>query len=233
MPRIGIVAAFHSELKPLVRGWERRGSVWVGRLGPCQAVAACAGMGSAAATRACEQILGYPTSARDSQTREEPIDTLVSIGFAGSLSCGLKPPQACAVREVIDSATGERFTTLDPDGQRLITLDHVADPAEKRRLAEQFQAVLVDMEAAAVARFAQSHNLGFFCFKAVTDGPNDRLPDFNRFTGPDNQLRLPDLILHALTHPKTWAPLLRLARNSSAASAELTQFLFRFFAASQ
>lgn len=222
MPRIGIVAAFHSELKPLVRGWERRRSVWVGRLGPCQAVAACAGMGSAAATRACEQLL---TSG--------PIDTLVSIGFAGSLSCGLKPPQACAVREVIDSATGERFTTLDPDGQRLITLDHVADPAEKRRLAEQFQAVLVDMEAAAVARFAQSHNLGFFCFKAVTDGPNDRLPDFNRFTGPDNQLRLPDLILHALTHPKTWAPLLRLARNSSAASAELTQFLFRFFAASQ
>ncbi|MGB6131861.1 MAG: hypothetical protein WBG54_08775 [Acidobacteriaceae bacterium] len=227
MPRIGIVAAFHSELRPVVRGWERRGSVWLGRIGPVEVRAACAGMGSAAVTRACDQIIGCPTSARGSQPWEQPIDTLVSVGFAGSLSCGLKPPEACAVREVIDAATGERFPTLDPDGQRLITLDHVADPLEKRRLAEKFQAVLVDMEAAAVARFARSHSLGFSCVKAVTDGPNDQLPDFNRFTGPDGQLRLPALILHALTHPQTWSPLRRLARNSSAAAEELAVFMSR------
>jgi len=222
MPRIGIIAAFHNELKPLVRGWQRRGSLWIGRLGPCEAVAVCAGMGSAAATRACEQILA-----------SGPVHTLVSIGFAGSLSCGLRPPEACAVREVVDAATGERFLTPDADGQRLITLGHVAGPAEKRRLAEQYQAVLVDMEAAAVARIARTHNLGFSCFKAVTDGPNDQLPDFNRFTGPGGQLRLPALVLHALTHPRTWSPLVRLARNSSAAADELTPFLLRRIGTSQ
>lgn len=227
MPRIGIVAAFHSELKPLVRGWERHGSLWLGRLGPVEVRAACAGMGSAAATRACRQVIECPTSARDSQTWEEPIDTLVSMGFAGSLSCGLKPPEACAVREVVDAASGERFATDSSDGQRLVTLDHVADPAEKRRLAEQYQAVLVDMEAAAVARFARGRGLRFLCFKAVTDGPNDLLPDFSRFTSPDGQLRLPALLLHAFAHPRTWSPLRRLARNSRAAAHELTPFLSR------
>ncbi len=222
MPRIGIIAAFHSELKPLVRGWQRRGPLWLGRIGRCEAVAACGGMGSAAAARAGEQILA-----------SGPVDTLVSIGFAGSLSCGLKPPEACAVREVVDAATGERFPTPDADGQRLITLGHIAGPAEKRRLAEQYQAVLVDMEAAAVARLARRHSLRFFCFKAVTDGPNDQLPDFNRFTGGDGRLRLPALLLHSLTHPRTWPPLLRLARSSSAAAAELTPFLLRRIGTSQ
>lgn len=222
MTRIGILAAFYGELKPLVRTWQRRGPLWIGRLGSCDAVAGCAGMGSAAVIRACEQVLA-----------SGPVDALISIGYAGSLSCGLKPPVACAVREVIDAANGERFATSEPDGQRLVTLDHVADTSEKRSLAAEYQAVLIDMEAAAVARVARAYNLGFSCFKAVTDGPNDQLPDFNRFTGPDGQLRLPSLVAYAAIHPRTWAPLRRLGKNSQLAAVELANFLSQRFAASQ
>ena len=226
MTRIGIVAAFPGELAPLVRSWLKSGSIYTGRIGSREAVATCAGMGAASAMRACESLLSAAPP-------DKPIDTLVSIGWAGSLSCGLKPPDVCAVREVVDAATGERFAAASGSGQRLITLDHVADPPEKRLLAETWQSVLVDMEAAAVARFARAHNLGFLCFKAVTDGPSDRLPNFNRFTGPDGRLRLPALVVHALAHPQTWGPLRRLGKNSRLAAIELSQFLSRSLAASQ
>lgn len=207
--RVGIVAALPRELAPLVRGWERRGRLWFGRIGSREAVATCAGMGAAAANRACESLIAAGA-----------LEAIASIGYAGSLSCGLRPPQACAIREVIDAATGERFTA-NPDGQGLITLDRVAGPDEKRRLAGQHQAVLVDMEAAAVARFARDHGLRFLCFKAVSDGPNEKLPDFSLFIRPEGQLLLPAFALWAATHPQYWSAFWRLGRNSRRAAAEL------------
>lgn len=221
MSRIGLVAALPSELAPLVRGWERRGGLWFGRIGSHDAVATCAGMGAAAATRACESLLEAGS-----------LSTLVSIGYAGSLSCGLRPPQACSICEVIDGQTSERFAA-NPEGQRLITFDRVAGRDEKRRLAEQHEAVLVDMEAAAVARFARDHHLRFLCFKAVSDGPNEKLPDFNRFTRPDGQLRLPALALWAATHPRYWGAFWRLGKNSRRAAAELAILVSRSCGGSQ
>lgn len=219
--RIGIVAALPGELRPLVRGWENRGEVFHGRISSSEAVAVALGMGANAAGRACELVL-----------REKP-DALVSIGWAGSLSCGLKPPQVVGVREVIDAATGESFPTANPEGQRLITLGRVADAQQKRRLAQQYQAVLVDMEAAAVARIALANELPFFCFKGVSDGSNDRLPDFNRFTNQEGQLRMPALIAYAAVHPQYWGGLRRLGTNSRHAARELALFVDGFFAASQ
>ncbi|HSY00991.1 MAG TPA: hypothetical protein VK819_02520 [Acidobacteriaceae bacterium] len=222
MTRIAIVAALPAELKPLAQKWQHHGPIFSGRLGCGDAVAACAGMGASAVTRACEQLLATG-----------PLDALVSIGWAGSLSCGLQVTSAYAIREVIDAATGEVFPTPDADGQRLITLDHVADIREKRELAYKHQAVMVDMEAATVARLAQSHGLAFHCFKAVTDGPNDNLPDFNRFTAPDGHLRMPAFLAYASVHPHYWGPLARLGKNSRLAANALSHFVHRFFAGSQ
>lgn len=221
MSRIALIAALPGELQPLVRGWRRLPApfpVFQGRIGPAEVLAACAGMGSAAATRACEVLLHQD---RKKTGAHDPIGALVSIGWAGSLSCGLRPPEASAIREVVDAATGERFLTQTPLGQRLITLGRVAGPEEKRRLATEHQAALVDMEAAAVARCARQHSLAFFCFKAVTDGPTDRLPDFNRFTAPDGRLRLPAFLAWTALQPQTWPALWRLGQNSRQAAAQL------------
>ncbi len=219
--RIGIVAALPRELAPLVRGWEKRGNLWLGRIGSHAALATCAGMGAAAATRACQRLLAAG-----------PLDLIVSVGYAGSLSCGLRPPQACAICEVMDAGTGEHFAA-NSDGQRLITLDRVAGPEEKRRLAEQHRAVLVDMEAAAVARFARDHGLRFLCFKAVSDGPSDKLPDFARFTDSDGRLRLSALAVWVATHPRYWSAFWRLGRNSRRAAAELAILVSRSLSGSQ
>ena len=224
MNRIGIVAALPSELRPLTRAWTRQGRILHGRLGSIDAFAAWAGMGQAAATRACEGLLA--AASRDGT----PLDALVSIGYAGSASCGLRPSEAVAVREVIDAGTGERFSTEQIDGQRLVTLDHVAGPEEKRRLAATYQAVLVDMEAAAVARAARTLGLNFLCFKAVTDGPGDLLPDFNRFLTPGGRLRIPSLVFYALLRPRYWRPLRRLGQNSRTAALELANLVLANFA---
>jgi len=235
MKRIGIVAALPSELRSLTRHWHHHSKIAVGHIGNLDAVATCAGMGEPAVLRACERLLAAPPA-------DSPIDTLISVGYAGSLSCGLRAPEAVPVREVIDARTGEAFPTdmagesaaprtqLPP--QRLVTLDHVASPEEKRRLAETHRATLVDMEAAPVARFARAHNLAFFCFKAVTDGPNDELPDFGRFTAPDGRLRSAAFAAWALVHPRYWRILGELEKNSRAATHHLAESVTSAFSAS-
>lgn len=225
MNRIGIVAAFPGEIKPLVHSWPRHDHTFRGHIGSIQVAAACAGMGAAAVARACEHVLA-----------PGGVDTLVSIGWAGSLSCGLRPPEAVSVREVIDDATGERFPTVpiegEDQGQRLVTLGRVAGQDEKRALAEKYQATLVDMEAAAVARIARERGLAFLCFKAVTDGPNDKLPDFNRFIGEHGQIHVPSLARWAALHPSHWGPMRRLGKNSRLAAQELAHFVVRSLAPS-
>jgi adenosylhomocysteine nucleosidase len=213
---IALIAALPAELKLLVRGWERRGDLYHGRIGTLDAVGTSAGMGAAAATRACEAVLAAGN-----------LDAIASIGYAGSLSCGLQVGEAYAAREVIDAATGEVFPTAEARGQRLITLGSVAGSEEKRQLALKYQAVMVDMEAAAVARFARAHNLAFHCFKAITDGPSDKLPDFNRFMGPDGHLRMPALLAWAAIHPQFWGALRRLGQNSTLAARQLAFFVSR------
>jgi adenosylhomocysteine nucleosidase len=210
MKRIGIIAALPGELKPLVRGWEKRGQFYIGQIGKTECIATAGGIGAKAATKACALLLA-----------EGKPDALVSYGWAGSLSCGLKPRQACAIYDVIDSHTGERFITDYPAGQRLVTLDHVARHDEKREIAQKYQAPLVDMEAAAVARVAAEQNLAFYCFKGISDGANDKLPDFNRFLGKDGQLRMSALVTYALLHPQYWSALKQLDKQSKGAAANL------------
>ena len=73
---------------------------------------------------------------------------------------------------------------------KLVSTDHIVQYAEKRQLAGRYKAVLVDMEAGTVARFARSRQIPFYCLKAISDEISDILPDFGRYTGPDGRLAL-------------------------------------------
>jgi adenosylhomocysteine nucleosidase len=211
MSRIAIIAALPGELKPLVGGWQRRGrNLWAGRIAGHDAIAIAGGIGAAAVDRAVERVFA-----------ELAPDVVVSYGWTGALTCAVKPPAACAISEVVDAASGERFATRCSDGYRLITLDRVARADEKRGLAAKHQAVMVDMEAAAVARMAAARQIPFYCFKGVSDGYNDQLPDFSRFIGLDGELRMAALLAHVAVRPKYWPSMLRLGKNSSAAASAL------------
>jgi adenosylhomocysteine nucleosidase len=184
--------------------------VWAGEFAGCETVAMAGGMGAAAAKRAAERLLA-----------ETDANALVSYGWAGALTCAVKPPAGCVISEVVDAMSGECFATGSADGFRLITLDHVAQVSEKRGLAQKHQSVLVDMEAAAVARVAAARGVLFYCFKGVSDAYMDRLPDFNRFINSNGEMRMGAFVAYAVAHPQYWPTLARLGRNSSAAAKVL------------
>ena len=213
MRRIGIIAAMPGELKPLVQGWKQLRashgeSAWQGTMDSTTCIAVCAGMGKEAAERACALA-----------AQQGPLDALVSIGWAGGLSCGMQPGSAYVVNEVVDGVTGESFPTSFPSHQenivalKLVSIDHVAQAAEKRRLAETFRAVMVDMEAVTVARIARRQGIGFYCLKAVSDVATETLPDFSAYTDNLGHLRLPALLAHVAIRPRFWPGLARIGQN--------------------
>jgi adenosylhomocysteine nucleosidase len=216
MKSIGIIAAMPGELKPLVQGWKaltlpnasKGEAAWRGTLEGAECIAVCAGMGNQAAERACKIA-----------SQQASLTALVSIGWAGALSCGVQPGNAYVINEVIDGVTTERYATTQAvgDGNRvglkLVTIDHVALPPEKRKIAEAFRAILVDMEAATVARYARARGLDFYCLKAVSDLAGEILPDFSQYTDPQGQLQLPALLAHVAIRPRYWPALARLGQN--------------------
>jgi adenosylhomocysteine nucleosidase len=219
MTRIAIIAAMPGELKPFLdanakEGWahERRGSVHLWRLiwpsDQGEWVAACAGAGVNAATRA------FAEAAKDG-----PVSAVISTGWAGALSQDFTPGKAYRVSEVMDSRTGERFATAaNSAGCRLVTSPRVADMPEKCRLAAAYSADLVDMEASAIARLALMRDIPFHCIKAVSDGFSEQLPDFNRFISEDGQFHLARFILFVILRPWYWPALIRMGENSKQAS---------------
>jgi adenosylhomocysteine nucleosidase len=241
MSRVAIIAAMPAELKPLVRGWkhERReipnaGAVHVWRHENGEWIAACAGAGQQAATRAFAEA-----------EKDGPLTSAISIGWVGALSAIYAPGRAYRVSGVIDSLTGERFVVQErelglqahPSDKNkdvarvghpelwLVTSPIVADGAEKQRLASAYKAALVDMEAAAVARLADMRGIPFSCYKGVSDGFSEDLLDFNRFISRDGQFQMGRLLLYVLPRPWHWPALIRMGENGRKASQSIRELL--------
>ncbi len=227
--RIAIIAAMPGELKPFLdsqakEGWihERSGSVHVWRLiwplDQIEWVAACAGAGQDAASRAfaAAEAAG-------------PLSSVISVGWAGALSDACATGRAYAASGVIDARTGERYRpALWSEERWLVTSPIVANEAEKQRLSATYSAALVDMEAAAIARLAGQRGIPFYCFKAVSDGFTDKLPDFNRFISASGQFQTAGFVLFALLRPWLWPRLVRMGENSRKAAAALAACLLDF-----
>jgi adenosylhomocysteine nucleosidase len=213
--RIGIIAALPGELKPLVRGWERlpvvKGSgitIWrrPETVRGHQVLAACGGMGAAAARRAFAAVEFFGA-----------LDAALSVGWAGALTPDAKPGKCFEVSEVVDAQTGERFASGLP-GVRLVTTARVADAHEKQRLANSYAATLVDMEAAAIARLGQMREIPVRCYKGVSDGLAAELPDLNPFINASGQLEMGRFLGHVALRPQYWGALATLGRHSDIAA---------------
>jgi adenosylhomocysteine nucleosidase len=222
MTRVAIVAAMPGELKPLVRGWvhERRGNmeIWRWKFDEGEWIAACGGAGVDAATRAFAET-----------EKDGAPDLVISVGWAGALNPALENGKGYWVSGVIDARTGERFrVSIWSDERWLVTSPIVANESEKQRLAETYKADLVDMEAAAIARLAQMRGIPFYCFKGVSDGFTDKLPDFNRFIRPNGQFDLTGMVLFSILRPWYWPSLMRMGENSKKASQSIREALLDF-----
>ncbi|HLY40153.1 MAG TPA: hypothetical protein VKR52_03025 [Terracidiphilus sp.] len=223
MTRTAIIAALSGELKAIVHGWKHQSidgvDTWAHRDENLY-VAACAGTGQAAATRAFAAV-----------ERDAPIDLVFSVGWAGALTPDVAAGSAHNVAGVIDARTGERFHCDAGAGPLwLVTNPKVADRSEKRRLASTYSAALVDMEAAAIARLAQMRGIPFYAIKGVSDPFQAKLPDFNRFIAPDGRFQTFRFTLYALVTPWHWPALAKMGENSSKASQQIADALENFLA---
>ena len=221
--RIGIIAALPGELKPLVKRWQKVPvnkesgvAMWRTTRGADELIAACAGMGAAAAGRAF-------AAAEFSGS----LDLVLSVGWAGALTNleGI----SLVISEIIDAQTGERFRLTDGKRRlRVVTTAQVADVAEKHRLQATYGAAAVDMEAATVARLAQMRGIPMCCFKVISDAVDAKLPDVNVFVDADGQLRLAALLAHVAVRPWFWKSMVSLGRRSSLAANELAVLMEQF-----
>ena len=241
MNLVVLIAAMPGELKPLVSGWRhvcRNGvDLWSSDEG--EWVAACAGAGADAATRAFAEA-----------EIDGAASLVISTGWAGALNEAFEPGRAYRVSGVVDARTGERFVAAvrpdesvvshpsdknkdvarvgHPDPCWLVTSSRVADEPEKRRLGATYGAGLVDMEAAAVARLAQMRGIPFYCVKGVSDGYRERLPDFNHFIRANGKFNLSRFIVFAVLRPWYWPSLIRMGENSRKAAQGIRESLLDF-----
>jgi len=222
--RVGIIAALPGELKPLIRGWDRQRSgvkglsVWTVTREGDKLIAVCGGMGAAAALRSFAAAESFGS-----------LDMVLSVGWAGALDSEMRTGQCYIPSEVIDVQTGERFQLTGGNRKQcLVTTPDVANTKEKRRLWQSYGAVLVDMEAATIARQAQMRRIPFCCFKAVSDGPDAVLPDLNAFINKQGHLQLLPFLGHVMFRPKFWKPLIKLGRSSSLAANAIASKVQKF-----
>jgi adenosylhomocysteine nucleosidase len=222
MTRTAIIAALPGELKPLVRNWPhsaRNGvQFWAQRNEEEEWIAACAGAGQAAATRAFAAI-----------EDGGPIDLVISIGWAGALRDELPAGSAHNVAGIIDTKTGERFVCDAGAGELwLATSPRVADEREKLRLASAYKAALVDMEAAAIARLAAMREIPFYAIKGISDPLHAHLPDLNPFIDANGRFLTARFALWAMFRPGYWPALIRMGENSRRASQNIAESLLEF-----
>jgi adenosylhomocysteine nucleosidase len=223
--RVAIIAALPGELKPLVKGWQRvatndRGiKKWMLSRDADTWIAVCAGMGADAARRACANA-----------ALDGPLDMLLSVGWAGSLHSEVPPGTVQVPTIVIDAQTGEQFGLTEGKRKwRLVTTARVADDAEKKRLAATYRgAVLVDMEAATVARLAEIHSIPLLCIKGISDAAGAILPDLNPFIDHRGQMRMARFLAYIAVRPRFWPSLLHLGKNSARAADAMRDLILEF-----
>jgi adenosylhomocysteine nucleosidase len=211
--KIAIVAALPREIAGLVRG-ERadaallKDGVWLYRVDG--AVVVAAGMGAERAAVAVEAAVA-----------EGGVGMLVSTGLAGGCAPGVVAGSVMEAGVVVDVASGERFVAGADGGGTLATAGAIASVAEKARLMERFGAVMVDMEAATVARMAAAKGLGFRAIKGVSDGYDFELGGLGKFEGERGSFRTGAFALHTALRPWTWGKAVELGRGSAKALARL------------
>ena len=214
--RIAILAALPREVASLVRDWPARtpfesegASLW-----ECEdAIVVCAGMGRERVARALELA----------EARGQ-FHSIFSVGYAGALRPGMRMDKVYWPATVIDAQTGERFECHGGDGT-LVTSDHVVHATEKRELAERWNADLVDMEAAAVARLAQTRNLPFRTLRVISDEAADKLPELGRFTDELGGFREASFAVYLALHPWLIPAAVRMGKRATQGSRMMAETL--------
>ena len=224
--KIAVVAALDREILPLVKTWPSGKLTHEGREFTVYendyAVIVCGGIGQESARRAAEAVV----------TKYSP-GLLISAGVAGALVPELHVGDTIFPALVIDTQDGSHHETAvqkapianTPLGRTILaTYPEIATVTQKQQLAKSYGAHAVDMEAAAVARAAQKHNLPFLAVKSISDELNFEVPEMNRYIRQGRFLTK-SFVFYIVPRPWLWLRVIRLARNTRLASENLCAWL--------
>lgn len=221
------IAADRREAEPWVGHWDKprplnlpvhwaRAGKWQGR----DVIAIANGVGVQRASAAVEAA----------RTVAQGFSGICSIGTGGGLDPSLAIADIIVATEVTDGDAA--WPALDPHGPvarsgLVRTSPHIARTSAEKRNLRASGAIIVEMEAAGVARAAQQLAVPFYCVRVVSDLANETfLIDFEKFLTPDGRFNVPSLVMTALVHPvKGFSELLRLQRRTSQAAIQLGNFL--------
>jgi adenosylhomocysteine nucleosidase len=222
MSKIAIVAAMEREITPLVRGWHR-GTLSCGErkfsvFERDEVVAVVSGIGCNNAELAARAVVEQHRPA-----------LLISVGLAGALIRSLKVASVFTPNIVIDAADGAEYRcTADGNhvsGGVLASTGEIAGAEAKRELVNRFHGLVVDMEAAGVARVAQQEQIDFRCMKAISDEADFIMPPMGQFLNAAGEFQSGKFALWAALRPWQWMNVAALARNSKRAIEALCKRL--------
>ena len=214
MSKIAIIAAMEREIAPLVRGWQR-GTLSSGeREFTCferdSVVAVVSGIGGKNADLATRGIVDQHRPA-----------LLISVGLAGALIRSLKVGSVFTPSVVVDAADGAEYRCIADanhvSGGVLVSAAEIAGAEAKRELVKRFHGLVVDMEAAGVARIAQQKQIDFRCVKAISDEADFPMPPMGKFLDAAGEFQKGKFALWAALRPWQWPRIAALARNSKRA----------------
>ena len=221
------IASDRRELQPWVSRWDNlrslqlpvhwaKAGTWRGK----EAIAIANGVGTRRAAGAIDAAI----------TLSRTFAGIFSVGTGGALDTSLSLADVVVAKCVTDGQT--TWPALDPAGQParfglVRTVPHIARTAAEKTNLREAGAILVEMEAAAVATAASQLVVPFYCVRVVSDLANETFfIDFEQFLMPNGGFNVPRLVMHALRHPVEGLPeLLRLQQRTSAAAKKLGEFL--------
>jgi adenosylhomocysteine nucleosidase len=221
------VASDRREVEPWIARWESsrpvdlpvhwaRAGTWRGR----DVIAIANGVG---AHRAADAL-------QAAQVVAKGFSGICSIGTGGALDPSLVLADVIVANGVTDGAT--TWAAADPHGPPARTglvysSRHIARTAAEKRKLNQSRAILVEMEAAGVARVAEEMAVPFYCVRVVSDLADEAFfIDFESCIMADGRFNVPRLVMRAMAHPMRGFPeLLRLQRRTADAAKKLGDFL--------
>jgi adenosylhomocysteine nucleosidase len=128
---------------------------------------------------------------------------------------------------VIDAKDGSRVEAAVGHWV-LVSVDQPVSVQQKAKLADTYWAHAVDMEAAAVARGAQAHDITFVGLKAISDEADFEMPPLSQFVTGAGQFRSAAFAGFVALRPWLWFRVFRLAQNSDKAAVALCAWLEQY-----
>ena len=216
-----VLAPMSSELRPIVKFARARKtragdfSVYTGRVGPVDVVAAQLGVGPVFSRRVTERALA-----------QFQIDHVIVSGIAGGLHPDMTIGTLVIPETVMDVSSGTLYHSAPMEGVErsgmVATSDHLI--MDKGRLDElQRQGVMaMEMESSGVAAACEAAGVPWTTFRVISDRPDDGLTDdaIMSLLRPDGTSDVAAALRFMALHPKRIPGMLRLGRDSSMAASK-------------